>query len=580
MFKKSKLTKLEKISGGQDTSTQPLPGIVLIIFSAIIFIRIIPGQCQLSPGALHQSHAKLEGIKNCTQCHGLGQRISAENCLKCHEALQNRINKDRGLHADPEYARCENCHVEHQGRNFELIWWEKGQENFDHSKTGFFLQGKHANLKCRQCHQAKFLTDKSILNSQSVNSERTFLGLQSECLSCHYDEHRGELGSNCLDCHQFTSWKPAVLFDHTSTAFPLTGKHLQVDCIKCHPLQTDSRNAEDKNFVKFRLNTFRGCISCHRDVHQNQFGKECSTCHNTSGWKNYDRTQFTHEKTRYPLYGRHRLVSCEKCHLPGRPRTDIRFQHCQDCHSDFHQGQFRFRPDQGACESCHDVNGFSPAKFTIEQHNQTKFILEGAHLAIPCTACHQRINTGLSTETIQFKFSTTDCIACHRNPHPGSSAKYFQDQNCQNCHSIEGWLKIKFNHSQTTFPLESGHSRLRCTACHLIKSKSEVIIISLSPYCQDCHRDPHNNQFETILVGGKSITPCHNCHSAKSWLPEKFDHNKYSAFKLEGAHKKLSCNQCHRLVESGEKKFIRYKPIPHTCADCHGTKKAAESEKR
>ncbi len=400
------------------------PLLFRIVFTMIFLFRINLSYAQLSPGALHQSHVQLEGIKNCTLCHGVGQRISADNCLKCHEALRERINEKQGLHANPEFINCEKCHIEHQGRDFELIWWDKGQEYFDHSKTGFFLQGKHAELECRECHQIKFIKNKSILHSQSVNLERTFLGLQKECINCHHDEHRGELGNKCLNCHQFASWKPAALFDHTTTAFPLTGKHVQIACINCHPVKIDLRYPDDADYLKFRLDSFGDCSSCHHDVHQNKFGKECRTCHNTSGWKNYDRTTFDHGKTRYPLLGRHRLVSCEKCHLPDRPRTAIRFQNCQDCHTDYHQGQFQHRPDRGTCESCHDVNGFSPAKFTVEEH-QTKFILDGNHLAIPCTACHQRINIGFSTKTIQFQFPSTACITCHKDPHSGSSEKFF-----------------------------------------------------------------------------------------------------------------------------------------------------------
>ena len=555
--------------------------IVCFQLLVVIFLIIQPFNflyAQLSPGELHKSHAQLEGLKNCSQCHGVGQKIAAENCLKCHELLRKRIADKPGLHSNPEFASCENCHVEHQGRNYDLIWWEGGQENFDHSKTGFFLQGKHAELKCRECHQAKFIADKTTFSKQSVNLDRTFLGLQKDCLNCHHDEHRGELGSKCLDCHQFPAWKPASLFDHSKTKFPLTGKHLEVSCLKCHPLLTDSRFPADKDYSKYRIVAFQNCTSCHQDIHQNKFGIECTSCHNTTGWKNYDRSKFNHETTRYPLRGKHRLLACEKCHLPGKPRTGLKFQKCQDCHTDYHRGQFLHRPEKGACESCHDVKGFVPAKFTIEQHNQAAFILDGSHLAIPCTACHNRTDVGLPTENIQFHFPTKQCIDCHKDPHWGSATKYFQGRDCNTCHSNQSWQEVKFDHSQTAFPLEFSHSLIRCTACHTTKIQGKVTITALSRNCQDCHKDPHNAQFEQVVVEGKTIIPCQRCHTSKNWIPEKFDHNQQAAFKIEGAHSKLACKQCHPLVGEGEQKFIRYKPIPHNCADCHGSKKVQESE--
>ncbi|MBL0060772.1 MAG: hypothetical protein IPP40_04600 [bacterium] len=36
----------------------------------------------------------------------------------------------------------------------------------------------------------------------------------------------------CIDCHTTETWDQA--FDHQSTAFPLTGQHLQTACRQCH----------------------------------------------------------------------------------------------------------------------------------------------------------------------------------------------------------------------------------------------------------------------------------------------------------------------------------------------------------
>ncbi|MEJ2536438.1 MAG: cytochrome c family protein, partial [Calditrichia bacterium] len=183
----------------------------MILRYAYIFLLFLSqlGFTQLSPGDLHKSHAHLEGLKNCQKCHGVGQRITASQCLECHQILKEEIDQKKGLHSRPGYNECQKCHVEHHGRDFDLIWWEKGQENFNHELTGFTLLCKHKNLKCNQCHQEKNMADKSKFTSQGKDLNRTCLGLSQDCLNCHRDEHRGQLSSTCLNCHNMDGWKPA-----------------------------------------------------------------------------------------------------------------------------------------------------------------------------------------------------------------------------------------------------------------------------------------------------------------------------------------------------------------------------------
>jgi len=185
-----------------------LCGYCLLILLILVFYTT-DGLTQLSPGDLHKSHAHLEGLKNCSECHGIGQKIAQANCLKCHQLLRERINSNQGLHAQPGFEACEKCHVEHHGRDFELIYWENGQENFNHQQTGFALEGKHLTNKCRDCHQEKFIADKEKFLEAKKDLDKTFLGLKKQCLNCHQDEHRGQLSSECVTCHTLNSWKPA-----------------------------------------------------------------------------------------------------------------------------------------------------------------------------------------------------------------------------------------------------------------------------------------------------------------------------------------------------------------------------------
>jgi hypothetical protein len=39
---------------------------------------------------------------------------------------------------------------------------------------------------------------------------KTFLDLSQNCVTCHEDAHRGQLGQNCRQCHNFVDWKSAT----------------------------------------------------------------------------------------------------------------------------------------------------------------------------------------------------------------------------------------------------------------------------------------------------------------------------------------------------------------------------------
>ena len=113
------------------------------ILLALLFASA-PLAAQLSPGKLSQPHAKLEGSANCLKCHQAGQGVAPSKCLDCHTAI-----KSSKLHARPEYRACQTCHIEHHGREFQLIdWGKKGKAGFDHRLAGWPLQGAHAQQAC------------------------------------------------------------------------------------------------------------------------------------------------------------------------------------------------------------------------------------------------------------------------------------------------------------------------------------------------------------------------------------------------------------------------------------------------
>jgi hypothetical protein len=543
-----------------------------------------PAIAQISPGPLSRPHAALEGSSQCASCHDPGRGVAPSKCLACHKTLGARVSAGKGLHARPEYRDCKTCHVEHQGVEYDLVWWGKaGRAAFDHAQTGHTLEGAHARVDCRQCHQPAHNPSNDSLAAARVNVERTYLGLGTACASCHADVHQGQFkGRDCTACHTQTAWKPAPGFDHAKTSWPLTGRHTTVACARCHR-SAPPPPGSGVRVVSFRNVSGRDCVSCHTDVHRGRLGTSCATCHSTSGWQRVQRADFDHSRTGYPLEGRHVSVACDKCHR-ARETKQLAHQHCTDCHQDAHFGQLASRPDRGACESCHDVAGFTPARFGIEEHQKTTYPLAGAHLAVACNSCHTTVSAdelrrtpgvtvtrGASGRSPRLRFASTRCAACHRDVHQGDLDRWVKAGGCESCHNGESWRRATFDHAKTRFALVAGHARARCGECHKkveVGTPRERVGFAGTPLaCEKCHGDPHRGQFQ---AGGKAAVACERCHAATTLRASLFDHSRDSGWPLDGAHARIACATCHRRETRDGVTFVRYKPLPKTCSGCHG----------
>jgi len=555
--------------------------VLLFVFLMIFSTGNRPLQAQLSPGKLHRSHAGLEGLENCTHCHVVRGKLSAQKCLACHQLLARQITDKRGLHALPEYRECQKCHVEHQGRNSALIYWKDGKERLDHRKTGFALVGAHAGLQCRQCHTAKNIQNKEVLTSREKDLNHTFLGLSPKCLSCHIDEHRGQMSESCLKCHNQSAWKPAPKFEHNKTRYPLNGKHQTVACRKCHKAKQDRPTGTDTTYLAFKIQRYSRCLNCHQDYHRGQLGRRCERCHTTAGWRHYDKQAFNHNMTPFPLRGRHVSLPCNSCHKNPLSLKIVRFKRCRDCHRDYHQGQFTSGASGGRCENCHTVDGFSPARFGLADHDKTAYPLKGAHRAVPCIACHKNTKTAKTQATGQFRFTSTRCVRCHTNPHGGQVDAYLNTvsskskmNGCEHCHNVNGWDEVDFDHSRTGFALLGRHKQVSCSGCHKKERRGDILFKDTPQRCAACHNDVHRGQFKK--ANGK--TDCQRCHTSENWLPGKFNHNRDARFKLTGAHTKVPCNKCHATETENGRIFRRFKPLKDTCQACHGNRSFKKKE--
>jgi hypothetical protein len=506
---------------------------------------------QISPGELTTAHADLEGLSNCTKCHELGEKVLNSKCLDCHSEIRSLMNFGEGYHSSGDVMGndCTKCHPEHFGRNFKIVNFETA--TFDHEKTSYSLTGKHRTAECNACHQTKYISDPEIKKRSG-----TYLGLNSSCFSCHDDFHQQTLGDDCIACHDTENFRPAKKFNHDNLKFKLTGSHISVNCIKCHP----KSQKNGKEFQKFTGLKYQNCSSCHSDVHKGKFGLNCKNCHVTTSFAVINKQWFDHNKTNFPLMGKHRFVKCESCHKNDL-KTKLYYQKCTDCHSDSHNSQFIIGNSLQDCYDCHTEYGFHPSIINIEKHNTFKFQLTGAHLAIPCQNCH------FENQNWNFRNLGLECIGCHNNIHETELVnKYLPANECLECHSTESWSTINFNHDRTEFVLTGKHKYQTCRACHYKVNKyglNDLIFKSLDKRCEVCHNDIHNGQFK---IG--DVSDCTKCHGFFNWEAVRFDHEK-TKFSVKGKHAKLQCISCHKVKERNEFKFIQYRLEDFKCASCH-----------
>lgn len=481
------------------------------------FMCLLPLSAQanklLMPGDVIQGHAKEE--EACEKCHKkFDKKAQSQLCMACHKDVGKDVADGKGHHGRIDTRKeCKECHAEHKGREFKAAAFDHAK--FDHRLTDFELKGGHAapKVKCESCHKAG----------------KKFREAPQVCYSCHQkdDKHKGGLGQDCAKCHVEKDWKTTE-FDHDKTKFKLRGKHSDVKCVSCHINN------------KFK-DTPMACVSCHKKdddkAHKGKLGPKCESCHTDKDWKD---TKFDHDKTAFPLLGKHEEVKCDKCHIDkkykGTPKA------CVSCHKKdddkAHKGNFGAK-----CESCHSARDWKDIVF--DHGKSTKFPLLGKHQSPPlkCVACHKG-------DLYKDKLQMT-CVACHKKDDDKAHKGNF-GMKCETCHLEDDWKKIKFDHDKDTkYPLFGKHKQVKCVACH----KGKLYEEKLQSMCFACHEkdDKHKGQ------EGKK---CETCHVEESWnRVDKFNHNRMSTFPLLGRHAIVACKKCHAAPT--------FKDAEETCISCH-----------
>ncbi|TVQ77243.1 MAG: hypothetical protein EA369_09375 [Bradymonadales bacterium] len=432
-------------------------------------------------------------------------------CYDCHaDVYRHEFSRS-------EWLICTDCH------SSGIESWKRmaSPMPFNHNTTRYPLVGLHRSVGCVDCHQVQ----------PGESSVTRFAPLPfQQCTDCHYDVHEGKFGSDCESCHSvFKKWtvvEPVAPelkdFDHNKTRFPLKGYHQAVSCESCH-------YSEEKKY-KFPDTGFQECSHCHGLPHGNQFANQsCQDCHVEE--RRFTESSFDlarHQKTDFPLVGKHQFIQCNQCHHQGQFQ-ELAFGECSDCHVNVHPE----RQIDRTCHDCHNTTSFAWIDF--DHDRQTNFRLTGKHQDVACLSCHvEQIFKNMPASNDE-----PNCQSCHADPHGAAMSN-----QCADCHRTEGFHLVRnFQHSDFGFQLDGRHAEISCQNCHPQHLLQDYSIPGSSgawsaKACVHCHIDVHQGAY------GTQCESCHNTSRFEVVGGEKV--HDLGFFKLEGAHDQLDCQACHR----------------------------------
>ncbi|MDD2797758.1 MAG: hypothetical protein PHV20_04115 [Bacteroidales bacterium] len=270
---------------------------------------------------------------DCISCHKGGVFAGTQStCVSCH--LDKYNSTISPAHAAAKFStECQTCHTE--------TAWKPSTFNHNTS-TSFPLKGSHTTVDCIGCHAGGFV------------------GTAKDCVSCHLANYNAATNPNhvnakfakeCQTCHSETAWSPSTFNHNTATTFPLTGRHIGVDCISCHSQGYKGIST--------------ACSSCHMTDYNraanhvaSKFPTTCETCHTVNGWT---PSTFNHDSQYFRIYsGKHkgRWSLCSECHTSsgnfGSFTCIVCHEHSNKASVDKdHSGVSGYVYNGTSCYSCH-----------------------------------------------------------------------------------------------------------------------------------------------------------------------------------------------------------------------------------
>ncbi len=512
------------------------------------------------------------------------------NCQSCHSYSGSKLNASQISEAiASNKTNCDACHTLH--------------DNKESSHDTVYLSNKE--VKCEACHLMKSsATNNANLQKWHIDRKTTSYPAGMVCNSCHnyegnklskasVDSAIEEGNTKCSACHSSTihSFDPNIKHRTSFLGEP-------DDCITCHEAsrsKKDSKyNLQDFHVGKKTTAYPKGmvCNSCHdyagsklsksdikKAIADGGYGgtpnTKCSACHKTVAAGGHEKLHNTkYDSNAWPVLS----PDCTNCHEmasstegnKGNPNL-----------WEWHIGRATTTYKNGmVCQSCHNYSGNKLDKSKINTA-----ISEGN---TDCKACH-----GLSNESHEVKHDTNyiddqpiSCDLCHQmvssttlNPNLWTwhlnrkTTTYSGGMDCDSCHEYSG---SKLKKDDVNKAIADGNTS--CDACHeptmhnFDPNESHRTDFRGNPKkCIDCHKpsrtkrdsthnlqDLHLGKKTTSYPGGMECASCHSYSGnklSKSMIKRAIADGGYA-----GATS-TRCTACHIKVG------------PHSCVDCHASKK-------
>lgn len=357
---------------------------------------------------------------------------------------------------------------------------------------------------------------------------------------------------------------------------------MRSSCLECHaPIAEQIESRTGLHGSQLKAITER-CATCHSEHHGASFAIVNDQSFALAGAKS--RADFDHALIGWEMSGAHLEPACSKCHenadvavlAEGQSRFLGKRQDCASCHEDPHEGRMRV-----SCVSCHGQEKWDGLH--SEGHDE-RLPLIGGHGDVSCRTCHEK-DSARSLEALgeaAIKPRPRECADCHESPHVESFTRAAafalgksERAGCVVCHAAEHDLfrdeRLDLSaeqHAGSGFSLGAPHAELECAQCHdpELASFAERYPGRGQDQCSACHADPHEGQFAS---GPFSSGDCIACHSRQHFDPHEFDLEKHAltALRLEGAHAKAECAECHH--DPQPERARQFRGTPDQCVQCH-----------
>lgn len=475
-----------------------------------------------------------------------------------------------------------------------LVWKDSGQVSPGELSAAHAQDPELKESSCEACH-GDSLTDASGMAAacgkchariaQDIQSRRGLHGQLADaqrCGTCHSEHHGRAFRMVTEAVFKKAGVENSAKFTHDGLGFTLGGKHLALECTKCHAHADDT--LLEKGAQRFG-GLAQACASCHKDPHEGQL-PDCKSCHGEE--QPFAQAPLYQHTQLFPLAGSHAGVACAKCHTKSSPTSieadgaaqragRLALRACQACHESPHRADFLAaaanslgKPRESACVECHPLSARSfrgaEARLTPAQHALSGFALVAPHDRQECKQCHA---PGEPFAAAHPGRALESCISCHKDPHAGQ----FGARGCRECHEDLRWKPSRIDlvaHARAGFALEDAHAKVECNACHLVRA--EVRRYADTPkLCSGCHADAHPGAFA-------QAKGCEECHQADSFAAaaKGFDHARWTGFVVDGAHERAGCESCHvpaAQPDAAKRRFgrvaARAPARAADCANCH-----------